>query len=179
MLVHSPKSDALVLILTFALTLFCGIVISVNVGIMLSALVLMNRMADSSHIDRVKTGKPVDYDFSQVPEGVAIYAVAGPIFFGMIDKFSKAFSSVKNEDRIVIIRMFDVPFIDATGLQNLGTLNTAFKKRGTLIMLSEANEAVMEKIRKARIMDSTVINSANRPLAEVIDIASKVLGREE
>jgi SulP family sulfate permease len=128
LLVYAPRSDMIVLILTFGLTLFCGIVMAVNVGVVLSALLLMNRMAGSSRIDRMSKKKYLDYDFSQVQPGIAIFSVSGPIFFGMIDKFSDALSSVGKDDRIIILRMFDVPFIDATGLENLHLTISSFKK---------------------------------------------------
>jgi SulP family sulfate permease len=175
LLVHAPKSDATVLVLTFVLTLFCGTVIAVNVGIMLSALMLMHRMAGSSHIERVKNIKHSDYDFSQLPEGIAVYTIIGPVFFGMIDKLSNAFSSIKSEDRIIILRMFDVPFIDATGLENLKLAISTFKKRGKTILLSEATEAVMEKLKRSHMLNGLVPETANLSIVEVIDIANGML----
>jgi SulP family sulfate permease len=175
LLVHAPKSDALVLVLTFALTLFCGIVMAVNVGVMLSALILMHRMAGSSHIDRLKRRKYADYDFSQMSESIAIYSITGPIFFGMMDKFSNAFSSVERGDKIIILRMCEVPFIDTTGLENLKLIITACKKRGIAVLLSETNEAVMRKLRRSRMFDSLILKSAEKSIIEVIDIASSML----
>jgi SulP family sulfate permease len=84
-LVHAPKSDSVILILTFVLTVFCGIVMAVNVGVMSSALLLMNRMAGSSDLDRMTKHQRTDYDFFEVPSGIAIYSISGPIFFGMIE----------------------------------------------------------------------------------------------
>ncbi|MDR1595795.1 MAG: STAS domain-containing protein [Puniceicoccales bacterium] len=175
LLVHAPKSDAAVLILTFGLTLFCGIVVAVNAGILLSALMLMHRMADSSHIDRVKKTKRVEYDFSELPEGIAVYSVVGPIFFGMIDKFSKAISSAEGDDKVVIVRMFDVPFIDATGLKSLGLAFASLKKRGKTLMLSEATEAVMVKLKRARVIDGSILRMADKSIVDVVDAATKIL----
>jgi SulP family sulfate permease len=175
LIVHAPKSDAAILILTFALTLFCGIVVAVNVGIMLTALMLMHRMADSSHVDRVKKAKPVEYDFSQLPDGIAVYSVVGPIFFGMIDKFSKAISSAENDDRVVIMRMFDVPFIDATGLENLRLAFASLKKRGKILLLSEATEAVMAKLRRSRSIDGSALKFADKSIIDVVGEAHRIL----
>jgi SulP family sulfate permease len=99
LLVHALKSASVILILTFVLTLFCGIVMAVNVGVRLSALLLMNRMAGSSHVDRMGKHQQTDDDFSQVPSGIAIYSISGPIFFGMIDKFSSAFTSIEKKTK--------------------------------------------------------------------------------
>ncbi|MDR2432663.1 MAG: STAS domain-containing protein [Puniceicoccales bacterium] len=177
LLVYAPRSDAIILILTFGLTLFCGIVMAVNVGVVLSALLLMNRMAGSSHIDRVSKKKYLDYDFSQVPVGIAIYSISGPIFFGMIDKFSNTFSSLGKDDRIIILRMFDVPFIDATGLENLHLIISSFRKRGIFIMLSEANRAVMEKLKRSYMKKSPIIKMADKSIIEILDVASKMLNQ--
>ncbi|MDR2629100.1 MAG: STAS domain-containing protein [Puniceicoccales bacterium] len=177
LLVYAPKSDAIILILTFGLTLFCGIVMAVNVGVVLSALLLMNRMAGSSHIDRISKRKYLDYDFSQVPTGIAIYSISGPIFFGMTDKFSDAFSSVGKDDRIIILRMFDVPFIDATGLENLHLTISSFKKRGIFIMLSEANRTVMEKLKRSYMKKNPIIKMADKSIIEILEVASKMLSQ--
>jgi SulP family sulfate permease len=175
LVVHAPKSDAVVLILTFGLTLFCGIVMAVNVGVMLSALVLMHRMAGSSHIDRLKKGKYADYDFSQLPEGIAIYSIAGPIFFGMMDKFSSAFSSVERSDRIIILRLYDVPFIDTTGLENLKLMIRTCLKHGIDVLLSEANGTVARKLKRARVVENSVLKNAEKSIVDVIDVANKML----
>ncbi|MDR1413699.1 MAG: STAS domain-containing protein [Puniceicoccales bacterium] len=175
LLVHAPKSDAIVLVLTFALTLFCGIVIAVNVGIMLSALMLMHRMAGSSLIERAKGAKRLEYDFSKLPEGIAVYTIVGPIFFGMTDKFSSALSSIGNDERIIILRMFDVPFIDATGLEILKSAISAFKRQGRAILLSEATGAVMSKLKRSHMGDSLILKTANLSIVEIIDIATEKL----
>jgi SulP family sulfate permease len=177
LLVHAPKSDAAVLVLTFTLTLFCGIVMSVYVGVMFSALMLMHRMADSSCVDRLtqQKNRHTDYDFSLVPAGIAVYTVSGPIFFGMTDKFYNAFLSVGNDDKIVILRMLDVPFIDTTGLENLQMGVLSLKKRGIKILLSEANAIVIQKLKRFRVIESSVINTADKSIVEVIDIARKML----
>jgi SulP family sulfate permease len=150
---------------------------AVNVGVVLSALLLMNRMAGSSRIDRISKRKYLDYDFSQVPSGIAIYSISGPIFFGMIDKFSGAFSSIGKDDRIIILRMFDVPFIDATGLENLHLTISSFRKRGIFIMLSEANRAVMEKLKRSYMKKSPIVRMADKSIIEILDFASKMLNQ--
>jgi SulP family sulfate permease len=175
LVVHAPKGDAVVLILTFGLTLFCGIVTAVNIGVMLSALMLMHRMAGSSHIDRLKKRKYADYDFSQIPEGIAIYSISGPIFFGMMDKFSSAFSSVERGDKIIILRLYDVPFIDTTGLENLKLIVAACKKLGISVLLSEANESVLRKLRRSRMIEGSILKNAEKSIVEAIDVANKIL----
>jgi SulP family sulfate permease len=177
LIAHGPKSDAAVLVLTFGLTLFCGIVMAVYVGVMLSALMLMHRMAGSSSIGRQNTGKArhCDYDFSNVPSGIAVYFVSGPIFFGMTDKFSAAFTSIESSDRVVILRMFDVPFIDATGLENLRLISESLKRRGIVIMLSEVTDPVMHKLKRSRMLDSSTVANAGKSIGEVVEAATKFL----
>lgn len=175
LLIHAPKSDAIILMLTFGLTLFCGIVMAVNAGVMLSALMLMHRMAGSGHIDRVQKEKHTEYDFSTLPNGIAIYNVSGPMFFGIIDKFSHAFSSIEENDKIIILRLFDVPFIDATGLERLHLTMATFERFGKKILLSEANDAVMQKLQRSHMMDYTTICTAKKSIIEVIKIADNML----
>ena len=175
LLIHAPKSDAIILMLTFGLTLFCGIVMAVNAGVMLSALMLMHRMAGAGHIDRVQKEKSPEYDFSTLPNGIAIYNVSGPMFFGIIDKFSHAFSSIEENDKIIILRLFDVPFIDATGLERLHITMTTFERFGKKILLSEANAAVMQKLQRSHMMDYATICTAKKSIVEVIKIADSML----
>ena len=178
LVVHAPKSDATIMILTFLMTLFFGIVMAVNAGVILSALLLMHRLSRSSAIDRTIATSRTMYDFSHIPTGIAIYAFSGPIFFGMIDKFAKTFSAISPDDKVIIMRMFDVPFIDATGLESLNTTINALQRRGKTVLLSETNDYVMRKLRNSHIIDTQVLSTAQQPILEAIDRASKILFKE-
>jgi SulP family sulfate permease len=147
LLVRALRSDAIILILTFGLTLFRSMVVAVIVGVILSGLLLVNRMEGRRHIDRVNKGKYLDSDFSQVPAGIAIYSISSPLFFEMIDQWSCAVSSVGKDDRVIILPMFDVRLIDATGRENLHLIISPSTRPGIFIMLSEANKQVIDKLK--------------------------------
>lgn len=175
LIIHAPKSDSAIFILTLFLTLSCGIVTAVETGVILSALILMYRMSDSWHIDRAKKSKGTSFDFSELPEGVAVYTLSGPLFFGIIDKMSKMFSSIEMGDRIIILGMHDVPFIDATGIQNLNSAITTLKKSGKSILLCDANDSVVQKLHRSDLISDFIVNAAGKPMKDVIELADTII----
>ena len=175
MIKKKKKSDSAIFILTFFLTLSCGIVTAVETGVVLSALILMYRMSDSWHIDRAKKSKETSFDFSELPEGVAVYTLSGPLFFGIIDKMSKMFSSIEMGDRIIILGMHDVPFIDATGIQNLNSAITTLKKFGKSILLCDANDSVVQKLHRSHLISDFIVKTAGKPMKDVIELADTII----
>ena len=148
-ILKGPRSDRLVLLLTFALTVLVDLTLAVQVGIVLSALLFMRRMseiANVSVITRELTGDedpefdPLSIELREVPAGVEVYEVNGPFFFGMADSFWSALSEIERSVSVLIIRIRNVPAIDATGLHVLEELHRKCLRRNTRIVFSGVNE---------------------------------------
>jgi SulP family sulfate permease len=109
----APKSDVLVLLLCFVLTVVFDMVIAVSVGVVLAALLFMKRTAELTH-SRILDGTRNESEHELVP-GVALYEIAGPLFFGAAQNAMGAMGSVASDTRVVVLALGGVPSIDATG----------------------------------------------------------------
>ncbi|MCB0731113.1 MAG: sulfate permease [Ignavibacteriae bacterium] len=146
-LLKSPKSDVAVLLTTFFLTVILDLTVAIEVGMILAVFLFMRRMAEVSNLEIVKketSGEEKLFDKNSiqnkvVPDEVEIYEINGPFFFGAANKFREVMSEIENPPKIRIIRMRNVPAIDATGLNLLGELIKDSIKIGVKIILSGVN----------------------------------------
>ncbi len=113
-----PRSDAVVLVLCYGLTVAFDMVIAVSVGVVLAALLFMNRMADLTR-SRIVQAAGDDETSWLVPRGVAVYEIAGALFFGAAEQAMSAMSAIADDVKIVVLGLGRVPVIDATGLAAL------------------------------------------------------------
>src|SRR6266576_129079 len=146
---RSPKSDVAVLLATFLLTVLVDLTVAIEVGMILAAFLFMKRMSEVTNI-RVLThefGDPKD-DFETdpnavarrtVPEGVEVYEISGPFFFGAAETFRSRVAEVARKPKVLILRMRHVPGIDSTGLHALRDLVRRGTNEGTLVLLSDVH----------------------------------------
>jgi SulP family sulfate permease len=152
----APRADVAILLLTFTLTVFADLVVAVNIGVILAMLHFMKRMASS--VDMVQlTPEELANELSNegletLDKSVMVYAIEGPFFFGAVENFERALEQTHTDPHILLIRMKRVPFVDITGLKSLEEAIEQMKKRGVIIVLSEANETVKAKLAKAGIL---------------------------
>jgi SulP family sulfate permease len=144
-ILKGPRSDRLVLLLTFALTVLVDLTVAVEVGIVLSALLFIRRMAEIANVSVITDAvcgdvdsaeEPGAFALREVPPGVEVYEVEGPFFFGMADTFWNAIGNRRKDIPVLILRIRNVPAIDATGLQNLRQLHGQCKKQNTHLVFS-------------------------------------------
>ena len=153
---RAPRADVVILCVTFFLTVFVDLVVAVNIGVILAILHFVRRMAKSVQVQK-QTDEHLAHDLAEqqrvaLPEGVLVYVVEGPFFFGAVDNFELALNDTHTDPRVLIIRLGWVPFIDITGLQALEYAIVDFQKRGVRVMLTGANLLVEEKLRKSGIL---------------------------
>jgi len=191
-LLRAPKSDIFVLVVTFALTLFVDLTVAVQVGVIAASLLFMRRMAEVTNIEGVagelSDASAIDDPDSitqvrkrkrtlagrVIPKDVEIYEVNGPFFFGAADKIREVVSEIEKPPRVLILRMRNVPAIDATGIHALGQLALKCKSQSTLLILSE----VRDQPRSALARSKNVELFANRvtTLDDALDRAAAVEG---
>lgn len=147
----SPKSDILVLVVTFVLTVVFDLVVAIEVGIVLAAILFMKRMSDVTDIEGWKyiddEDDPDSISLRSVPEHTLVYEISGPMFFAAASKILEI--SLKEDTKILIIRMRSVNAIDATAMHNLETLYEDCKKKNITIVLSHVNEQPLSVMKKA------------------------------
>lgn len=151
----APKADVAVLLITFLLTVFGDLVIAVNIGVVLAALLFMKRMSEAvlveqQSLDTLKN--EVGGDHPALLPGTAVYAVEGPFFFGIKERLETALESAHRHADILVLRMEDVPLIDATGLQTLWDLLDACKRSQTRLVLCGARANVLAKLKLAGLI---------------------------
>ena len=162
----APKSDTLVLLVTFVLTVVFDLVVAIIVGIILATVMFMKRMSD---VTDAYGWKEIDENtddahikLKKVPENTLVFEITGPIFFGASTKIADVIRHGKKQ--VLILRMRSVPAIDATGLHSLETIIKTCKKQGKTLILSHVNEQPMHSLEKAKLLDEVLI-------AENIDAA--------
>jgi sulfate permease, SulP family len=136
---RSPRSDVAVLLVTFALTVFISLVLAIEVGMVMAAFLFMRRMADTATV-RVSG------------DGIEIYEIHGPLFFGAAAAFRDAIDRVGSRPRVVILRMGRVPAIDATGLRALADIVRRFRDAGTLVIITELHAQPRAALRRSTVI---------------------------
>ena len=159
-LLRAPKSDIFVLIATFGLTVFVDLTVAVQVGVVASSLLFMRRMAEVTNIEGVSgelsDASAIDDPDSitlggrVIPKGVEIYEVNGPFFFGAADKIREVVGEIEKPPRVLILRMRNVPAVDATGIHALEQLALKCKSQGTMLILAEVREQPSSVLTRAR-----------------------------
>ncbi|MDQ2778598.1 MAG: SulP family inorganic anion transporter [Pseudomonadota bacterium] len=155
---QAPTADRVILLITFLLTVFADLVVAVNVGVILAMLQFLRRMSES-----VET-QPIDAQdlqqvlhrngLAEVPAGVMIYEISGPMFFGAVENFERALLQTHTDPKVLILRLHDVPFMDITGLHTLQAVIGKLRQRGVRVLLCEANAKVLTKLRNAKVLDA-------------------------
>ena len=158
MVKRAPRADVAILLITFLLTVFSDLVIAVNIGVILAMLHFMRRMASSVEVHATE-GPELEVELrgrglAELPPGVLVYSIEGPLFFGAVETFERALVTTHTDPKVLIIRLRRVPFMDITGLQTLQEVIEDLQRRGIEVRLCEANARVLGKLRKTGILDA-------------------------
>ncbi len=146
---RGSRFDRIILLTTFILTVAVDLTVAIQVGVVLSALLFMKRMADLSEKKIEETiDRDVIEDYSMLKEGVSVYEISGPLFFASARRYSEVIESLGVENKVLIIRMRHVPFIDLTGIRNLKEAVLNLREAGTLILLSGVQRGVLMEFSK-------------------------------
>ena len=153
-ILKNPKSDIIVLLVTFFLTVIFDLTIAIEVGVLIACLLCLKRMAETTNVSVISDEiDPVaDTDIQGnlehliIPEGAKVYEINGPYFFGIGNKFEEMMGDMGGRAKVRIIRMRKVPFIDSTGVHNLSNMCKMCKQMGVEVVLSGVNPRVMKVI---------------------------------
>ena len=162
-ILKNPKSDIVVLLVTFFLTVIFDLTVAIEVGVLIACLLCMKRMAETTNVsvlsDEIDPNADSDVqgnlDHLTIPEGVKVYEINGPYFFGIGNKFEEMMGDMGGRAKVRIIRMRKVPFIDSTGVHNLSNMCRMCSQMGVKVVLSGVNPKVMKVIEDAG-MDEVV-----------------------
>ncbi len=191
-ILKGPKSDRLVLVLTFLLTVLVDLTVAVQVGIVLSALLFIRRMAEIADVNMITSAVRGDEDVAEdpqaialreVPAGVEVFEVNGPFFFGMADTFWNALRNVERPVPVLVIRIRNVPAIDATGLHVLQELYKKCIKDNTELIFSGVLEQPLSVFTQSGFLyevgTENFFESIDEALAKAKEILNQPLEGEE
>lgn len=151
----SPKSDILVLAVTFVLTVLFDLVVAIEVGILMAAILFMKRMSDVTEVEGWKLADeeddPDSLSLRTVPENTVVYEISGPLFFGAADKLLAI--SLDERMKCLVLRMRSVGAIDATAMHNLEEMQKACEKKKIQLIFSHVNEQPLRVMEKAGFVE--------------------------
>ncbi|NPD92606.1 SulP family inorganic anion transporter [Xylanibacter muris] len=188
-LMRNPKSDVTVLLITFFLTIVFDLTVAIEVGLIIACLLFMKRMSETTDVkvvlDEIDPNEETDIKVGNlehltIPEGVEVYEINGPYFFGAGNKFEEMMAAFGDRPKVRIIRMRKVPFVDSTGIHNLTNLCMMSKKEGIHIVLSGVNPKVHNTLEKAGFEDMigrenicSHINTALSKAKEIVEAGKR------
>ena len=152
-----PRSDVAILLITFLLTILVDLTAAIGIGMVLAAFLFMRKMIQSSAINLLNN-QPEDEDNDlagryHVPNGVEVFEIRGPLFFGVAYKFRDTLRLVAGKSKVLIIRMGHVPIIDVTGIKTIEAIYNDSKQHHTKLILSEVNSSqVLAALKDARLL---------------------------
>ncbi|MBO5230528.1 MAG: sulfate permease [Clostridia bacterium] len=170
----APKSDILVLVVTFVLTVVFDLVVAIEVGMIIAVVLFMKRMADVAHI-RTWSEKPHENDserLKEIPKHTEVVEFEGPMFFASAEKFSKI--PMGEDIKVIILRMRNVPALDATAMRSLNEIYSICKHSGRTLLLSHANEQPLSVMKKAGFIDKVGEEHFLANIDEALAYAEKI-----
>ena len=164
----APKSDILVMVLTFALTVAFDLVVAIAVGLVLAVVLFMKRMGDVTHVrrweSREESGKVI-------PAHTVVYEIHGPMFFADSDKFREF--EVHDDTKTLIVRMGNVATVDATAMKRFEELLAMCNEKGITLLLSHVNSHPMKVFKKAGFYDVLGAEHFPATVEEALQMAGK------
>lgn len=175
----APKSDIIVLVATFLLTVFFDLVVAIEVGVVLAALLFMKRMADTADVTAWKYTDEPDITpgeaekMRDIPHSIRVFEISGPLFFAAADEILRINSD--KSTKAVVIRMRSVPAIDASAMRSLRELADRAKKKHITLIFSHVNEQPMSVMQKDGFIDYVGAEYFLPNIVEALDYAENLV----
>lgn len=178
------KSDALVMLTTFLLTVVFDLVIAIEVGMVLAAMLFIRRVSDSTEISRVTSDDVLETPAQMaqgkiIPEGVVVYRIFGPFLFGAAEKMHDALERAGNTHKVLILRLHLVTAIDSTALHALQVLVRRNRKHGGTVVISGIHRQPLELLRKSGFIDIIGRENFCGSFDKALERAGALLGAQD
>ena len=185
-LMKNPKSDVTVLLITFFLTIIFDLTVAIEVGLIIACLLFMKRVSEITDVkavtDEINEESDMIKDNAEhltIPEGVEVYEINGPYFFGAGNKFEEVMAAFGDRPKVRIIRMRKVPFVDSTGIHNLTNLCEMSHIEGIEVVLSGVCEKVHKQLEKARFYDILGNKNICSHINIALERANEIIGEKK
>lgn len=173
----APKSDIIVLLTTFILTVVFDLVVAIEIGMVLACLLFIKRMSEETHVDSwtyVDDDTPdVDEHLRRLPLQIRVYEITGPLFFGAADAIEHIV--VKDFTTCLILRMRSVPALDSTALNALQNLTKVCESKGITLVFSHVNEQPMKVMVKSGFVDLVGKDNFCPNIRAALEYAEKII----
>lgn len=175
----APKSDIIVLVATFFLTVFFDLVVAIEIGVVLAALLFMKRMAETADIKAWKYTDSPDITLGEaeklrdIPHSISVFEICGPMFFAAADQILNINSH--HHTKAVVIRMRSVPAIDASAMKSLHELSNRAKRKNITLIFSHVNEQPMHVMEKDGFIELVGKENFHENIVDALDYAEKLV----
>lgn len=183
-LLRAPRSDVVVLLSTFALTVMIDLTIAVQVGVVMAALLFIRRMSEVANVgvvtrelyDTEESPDPNAIGKRRVPPDVEVFEINGPFFFGAAETFRDTMRALKSRPKVLIVRMRQVPVIDATGLHLLEELYFQCRRDGAHLVLSGVHAQPLFALQRAELWERIGTENVFGNIDDALNRARTILG---
>lgn len=175
----APKSDVIVLVATFLLTVFFDLVVAIEVGVVLASMLFMKRMAETADIKAWKYTDAPDITpgeaekLRDIPHSIRVFEICGPLFFAAADEILRIQS--EKSTKVIVIRMRSVPAIDASAMRSLRQLAARAKKKKITLVFSHVNEQPMSVMKKDGFIEHIGAENFQPNIVEALDYAEALV----
>ncbi len=160
-ILRGQRSDVMVMLTTFLLTVLVDLTVAIEIGMILAAFLFMRRMAEVGDVRPIENRvaelddlkNPDSLHYHPIPEGVQVFEINGPLFFGVAHKFKEAMRRVSKPPRAIILRMRFVPTVDETGIHNLREFVRNMQARNVQVILSGVGPQLLEELEEAGLLE--------------------------
>jgi SulP family sulfate permease len=181
---RSAPGDVLILVSTFLLTVLVDLTVAIESGVVLAAFLFMHRMSEATQLGFVTNELEGDEDENDpqaarnrtLPDGVEVFEIYGPFFFGAADRFKDEMRRLEKPPRVLILHLRHVPTIDATGLQALEDLWRKGLKQGTALILAGVQEKPWQQLEQAGLYYRLGPHHVHADLEAALQDAREVVG---
>jgi SulP family sulfate permease len=189
-ILSGPVGDRIVLLATFGLTVLVDLTVAIEVGIVLAAIIFMHRMAESTAIEKgVSLIQRDQDDFSgpardaytarrELPKGVELFELRGPLFFGAASRLNDAFEAAFPPPKVFILRFEAVPMVDASGVGALSRFLKRCETHGTRVLMTELNRRAHAVLRQMGVLDLANVEVLES-YGEAVERAGAITGRAD
>lgn len=175
----APKSDVIVLVSTFVLTVLFDLVIAIEIGVVLATMLFMKRMAETADVKAWKYTEQPDVTpgeaekLRKISRSIRVFEISGPLFFAAADQLLAINS--KQYTKVIVIRMRSVPAIDASAMKSLRELTDRAKKKNITLIFSHVNEQPMSVMKKDGFIDYLGAQNFRANIVEALDYAESLV----
>jgi SulP family sulfate permease len=187
-ILKGPRSDAAVLMVTFLLTVLVDLTVAVQVGVVLAALLFIKRITEVTQIQDNKVqfnefystdediiDDPDATNKKKIPDGVEVYEINGPFFFGIADRLQTVLDNIEEKPKVFILRMRKVPVIDATAMHALSEFYANCRKNDTWLILSGVNHNVEKILSKSQFFKKFDRKFVAKNIDEALKLTDELL----